>query len=160
MTDEISKAKIWTLSSIVKAFYHDFMPMIEQIKTDVATLHISEQDKETLSRINEQLRQAESLLRQLKTISAKRTREQTINTLKDMFVPGEITTFPYTLQGPIAIVSDNGNYVRCPAWGAGKTIIKFDKNFVYMKSDTAGKVDLFNSEGIKVMEIDEEKIKW
>jgi hypothetical protein len=135
------------------------MPMIEQIKTDVATLTISEQDKETLSRINEQLRQAESLLRQLKTISAKRTKKQTINTLKDMFVPGEITTFPYTLQGPIAIVSDNGNYVRCPAWGAGKTIIKFDKNFVYMKSDTAGKVDLFNSEGIKVMEIDEEKIK-
>ena len=159
MTDKISKAKIGTMSSIVKAFYHDFMPMIEQIKTDVATLTISEQDKETLGRINEQLRQAESLLRQLKTISAKRTREQTINTLKDMFVPGEITTFPYTLQGPIAIVSDNGNYVRCPAWGAGKTIIKFDKNFVYMKSDTAGKVDLFNSEGIKVMEIDEEKIK-
>ena len=159
MTDEISKAKIGTMSSIVKAFYHDFMPMIEQIKTDVATLTISEQDKETLGRINEQLRQAESLLRQLKTISAKRTRKQTINTLKDMFIPGEITTFPYTLQGPIAIVSDNGNYVRCPAWGAGKTIIKFDKNFVYMKSDTAGKVDLFNSEGIKVMEIDEEKIK-
>ena len=159
MTDEISKAKIGTMSSIVKAFYHDFMPMVQQIKDDVSALHISEQDKETLSRINEQLRQAESLLRQLKTISTKRTREQTINTLKDMFVPGEITTFPYTLQGPIAIVSDNGNYVRCPAWGAGKTIIKFDKNFVYMKSDTAGKVDLFNSEGIKVMEIDEEKIK-
>lgn len=159
MTDEISKAKIGTMSSIVKAFYHDFMPMIEQIKTDVATLTISEQDKETLGRINEQLRQAESLLRQLKTISAKRTREQTINALKDMLVPGEITIFPYTLQGPIAIVSDNGNYVRCPAWGTGKTIIKFDKNFVYMKSDTAGKVDLFNSEGVKVMEIDEEKIK-
>ena len=159
MTDEISKAKIGTMSSIVKAFYHDFMPMVQQIKDDVAALHINEQDKETLGRINEQLRQAESLLRQLKTISAKRTRKQTINTLKDMFVPGEITTFPYTLQGPIAIVSDNGNYVRCPAWGAGKTIIKFDKNFVYMKSDTAGKVDLFNSEGIKVMEIDEEKIK-
>ena len=159
MTDEISKAKIGTMSSIVKAFYHDFMPMIEQIKTYVAALNISEQDKDIFKRINEQLQSAESLLRQLKTISTKRTREQTINTLKDMFVPGEITTFPYTLQGPIAIVSDNGNYVRCPAWGAGKTIIKFDKNFVYMKSDTAGKVDLFNSEGVKVMEIDEEKIK-
>ena len=159
MQDDIYKVKMEAMISLVKGFYHDFMPMIEQIKTDVATLHISEQDKETLSRINEQLRQAESLLRQLKTISAKRTREQTINTLKDMFVPGEITTFPYTLQGPIAIVSDNGNYVRCPAWGAGKTIIKFDKNFVYVRSDTAGKVDLFNSEGIKVMEIDEEKIK-
>ena len=159
MTDEISKAKIGTMSSIVKGFYHDFMPMVQQIKDDVAALHINEQDKETLGRINEQLRQAESLLRQLKTISAKRTREQTINTLKDMFVPGEITTFPYTLQGPIAIVSDTGNYVRCPAWGAGKTIIKFDKNFVYMKSDTAGKVDLFNKEGVKVKEINEDELK-
>lgn len=157
MQDDTYKVKMEAMTSLVKAFYHDFMPMVQQIKDDVAALHINEQDKETLGRINEQLRQAESLLRQLKTISAKRTREQTINTLKDMFVPGEITTFPYTLQGPIAIVSDNGNYVRCPAWGAGKTIIKFDKNFVYMKSDTAGKVDLFNSEGIKVMEIDEEK---
>ena len=157
MQDDTYKVKMEAMTSLVKAFYHDFMPMVQQIKDDVAALHINEQDKETLGRITEQLRQAESLLRQLKTISAKRTREQTINTLKDMFVPGEITTFPYTLQGPIAIVSDNGNYVRCPAWGAGKTIIKFDKNFVYMKSDTAGKVDLFNSEGIKVMEIDEEK---
>ncbi len=159
MQDDTYKVKMEAMTSLVKGFYHDFMPMVQQIKDDVSALHISEQDKETLGRINEQLRQAESLLRQLKTISAKRTRKQTINTLKDMFVSGEITTFPYTLQGPIAIVSDNGNYVRCPAWGAGKTIIKFDKNFVYMKSDTAGKVDLFNSEGIKVMEIDEEKIK-
>lgn len=159
MTDEICKAKKEAMTTLVRGFYHDFMPMVQQIKDDVSALHIGEQDKEALGRINEQLRQAESLLRQLKTISAKRTREQTINTLKDMFVPGEITTFPYTLQGPIAIVSDNGNYVRCPAWGAGKTIIKFDKNFVYVRSDNAGKVDLFNSEGIKVMEIDEEKIK-
>lgn len=75
MTNEISKAKIGTMSSIVKAFYHDFMPMVQQIKDDVSALHISEQDKETLGRINEQLRQAESLLRQLKTISAKRTRK-------------------------------------------------------------------------------------
>ena len=157
MQDDIYKVKMEAMTSLVKGFYYDFMPMIEQIKTGVATLHISEQDKETLGLINEQLRQAESLLRQLKTISTKRTREQTINTLKDMLVPGEITIFPYTLQGPIAIVSDNGNYVCCPAWGAGKTIIKFDKNFVYVRSDTAGKVDLFNSEGIKVMEINEEK---
>ena len=159
MQDDIYKVKMEAMTLLVKGFYHDFMPMIEQIKTDVATLHISEQDKETLGRIKEQLRQAESLLRQLKTISTKRTREQTINALKDMLVPGEITIFPYTLQGPIAIVSDNGNYVRCPAWGAGKTIIKFDKNFVYVRSDTAGKVDLFNAEGIIDKEIDEEKIK-
>lgn len=56
MTDEISKAKIGTMFSIVKAFYHDFMPMVQQIKDDVAALHINEQDKETLGRINEQLR--------------------------------------------------------------------------------------------------------
>lgn len=159
MQDDTYKVKMEAMTSLVKGFYHDFMPMVQQIKDDVSALHISEQDKEALGRINERLRQAESLLRQLKTISAKRTREQTINTLKDMFVPGEITTFPYTLQGPIAIVSDNGHYMRCPAWGAGKTIIKFDKNFVYVRSDTVGKVDLFNSEGIKVIEIDEEKIK-
>ena len=72
MTDEISKAKIGTMSSIVKGFYHDFMPMVQQIKDDVAALHINEQDKETLGRINEQLRQAESLLRQLMTITTKK----------------------------------------------------------------------------------------
>ena len=159
MTDEIYKAKKEAMITLLKGFYHDFMPMVQQIKDDVAALHINEQDKKTLGRINEQLRQAESLLRQLKTISAKRTRKQTINTLKDMFVPGEITTFPYTLQGPIAIVSDNGNYVRCPAWGAGKTIIKFDKNFVYMKSDITGKIDLFDKEGVKVKEINEDELK-
>lgn len=76
MTDEISKTKIGTMSSIIKAFYHDFMPMIEQIKTDMATLTISEQDKETLGRINEQLRQAGSLLRQLMTITTKKEPEK------------------------------------------------------------------------------------
>ncbi len=159
MTDEISKAKIGTMSSIVKAFYHDFMPIIEQIETDVATLHINEQDKEILGRISEQLRQAKSLLRQLQTISTKRTAIQTIDYVNDMSVPGKITTFPYTLQGPIAIISNNGHHIRCPAWGTGKTIIKFDKNFVYVRSDTVGKVDLFNAEGVKVTEVSMEEIK-
>ena len=159
MVNEISKAKVEAMASMAKAFYNDFMPIIEQIKTNVAVLNISEQDKDAFDRINEQLQRAESLLKQLQTISAKRTAMQMIDYIKDMSVPGKITSFPYVLQGPIAIVSNKGKHTRCPAWGAGKTIIKFDKNFVYMKSDTAGKVDLFNAEGIKVMEINEEKIK-
>ena len=69
-----------------------------------------------------------------------------------------IDKFPHTLEGMIAIVY-SGRNIRCPAWGVGKTIVKVDKDYVYVQSDTAGKVDLFNSEGIKVMEIDEEKIK-
>ena len=57
---------------MARAFYHDFMPMVQQIKNDVAALHIDEQDKETLDRINEQLRQVESSLRQLMTITTKK----------------------------------------------------------------------------------------
>ena len=72
MQDDIYKVKMEAMTSLVKGFYHDFMPMVQQIKDDVAALHINEQDKETLGRINEQLRQAESLLRQLMTITTKK----------------------------------------------------------------------------------------
>ncbi len=69
MQDEIYKAKKEAMTTLVRGFYHDFMPMVQQIKEDVVALHVSKQDKETLDRINEQLRQAESLLRQLMTIT-------------------------------------------------------------------------------------------
>lgn len=72
MTDEIYKAKKEAMITLVKGFYHDFMPMVQQIKDDVSALHIGEQNKEALGRINEQLRQAESLLRQLMTITTKK----------------------------------------------------------------------------------------
>lgn len=78
-----------------------------------------------------------------------------IEYLKDMSVIGsKITTCPYTLKGPIAIVRNGGKNVRCPAWGTGREILKFDKINIYVKSDNAGKVDVFDEKGVKVKEID------
>lgn len=78
-----------------------------------------------------------------------------IEYLKDMSVIGSrITTCPYTLKGPIAIVRNGGKNVRCPAWGTGREILKFDKINIYVKSDNAGKVDVFDEMGVKVKEID------
>lgn len=78
-----------------------------------------------------------------------------IEYLKDMSVIGsKITTCPYTLKGPIAIVRNGGKNVRCPAWGTGREILKFDKINIYVKSDDAGKVDVFDEMGVKVKEID------
>ncbi len=78
-----------------------------------------------------------------------------IEYLKDMSVIGsKITTCPYTLKGPIAIVWNGGKNVRCPAWGTGREILKFDKINIYVKSDNAGKVDVFDEMGVKVKEID------
>lgn len=82
-----------------------------------------------------------------------------IDYIKDMLVPDKITTFPYKMTGPIAIASHNGHYLRCPAWGTDKTIIKYDENFVYVKSDIVGKIDLFDKEGVKVKEINEDELK-
>lgn len=78
-----------------------------------------------------------------------------IEYLKDMSVIGsKITTCPYTLKGPIAIVQNGGKNVRCPAWGTGREIIKFDKEHIYVKSDIVGMVDIFDEMGVKVKEID------
>lgn len=78
-----------------------------------------------------------------------------IEYLKDMSVIGSrITTCPYTLKGPIAIVRNGGKNVRCPAWGTGREIIKFDEEHIYVKSDIVGMVDIFDEMGVKVKEID------
>lgn len=83
-----------------------------------------------------------------------------IDYIKDMFVIGsKITTFPYTMKGPIAIVSKDGKQKRCPAWGTGKTIVKVDKDYVYVQSDVKGKFDLFNAHGDKVEQISAEELK-
>lgn len=82
-----------------------------------------------------------------------------IDYIKDMLVAGKITTLPYKMTGPIAIASRNGHYLRCPAWGTDKTIIKYDENYVYVKSDIVGKIDLFDKEGVKVKEINEDELK-
>lgn len=77
-----------------------------------------------------------------------------IEYLKDMSVIGsKITTCPYTLKGPIAIVRNGGKNVRCPAWGTGREIIKFDKEHIYVKSDIVSMVDIFDEMGVKVKEI-------
>ena len=49
---------------------------------------------------------------------------------------------------------NGGKNVRCPAWGTGREILKFDKINIYVKSDNAGKVDVFDEMGVKVKEID------
>ena len=78
-----------------------------------------------------------------------------IEYLKDMSVIGsKITTCPYTIKGQIAIVQNGGKNVRCPAWGTDREILKFDKINIYVKSDNAGKVDVFDEMGVKVKEID------
>ena len=69
-----------------------------------------------------------------------------------------IDKFPHTLEGMIAIVY-NGRNIRCPSWGVGKTIVKVDKDYVYVQSDTLGKIDLFNEHGDKVKEIKMEEFK-
>ena len=85
-----------------------------------------------------------------------------IEYVKDMFVIGsKITTFPYTLKGPIAIVSKNSKHtrIRCPAWGWEKTIVKVNKQYVYVQSDILGRIDVFDAEGVKVKEINAEELK-
>ena len=83
-----------------------------------------------------------------------------IDYIKDMFVIGsKITTFPYTLKGPIAIVLNNGKYIRCPAWGWEKTIVKVDGQYIYVLSDIKGRIDVFDEHGDKVKEIKTEDLK-
>ena len=83
-----------------------------------------------------------------------------IDYIKDMLIIGsKITTFPYTLKGPIAIVSKNGKHIRCPAWGLEKTIVKVDEQYVYVQSDILGRIDVFDAEGVKVKEISELELK-
>jgi hypothetical protein len=64
--DEIAKAKIEATAMMCKSFYTDFMPMIQQIKSNVESLKITEQNTDALNNILEQVEHAESLLNQLK----------------------------------------------------------------------------------------------
>ena len=52
----------------------------------------------------------------------------------------------------------NGSFLRFPGWGTGKEVIKVDENYVYVKSDAKGKIDLFNAHGDKVKEIKEDEV--
>ena len=66
---EIAKAKIETTAMMCKSFYTDFMPMIQQIKSNVESLKITEQNTDTLNNILEQVEHAENLLKQIKKFS-------------------------------------------------------------------------------------------
>jgi len=82
-----------------------------------------------------------------------------IDYIRDLDAPGKpIGKFPHTLEGMIAIVNNRRN-TRCPAWGAGKTVVNVDRDYVYVQSDTAGKIDLFNEHGDKVKQISAEELK-
>ncbi len=67
--DAISKAKIETTAKMYKSFYIDFMPIIQQIKSNVESLKISRQNIDILNNMYEQVERAESLLKQLKTLA-------------------------------------------------------------------------------------------
>ena len=85
-----------------------------------------------------------------------------IEYLKDIYLQGEqVTSFkitpsdcPYILKDVFYIIRNNGKTMRCPCWKVGKEILKFDKEYIYVKSDNAGKVDVFDEMGVKVKEID------
>ena len=67
--DEIAKAKIEATAMMCKSFYTDFMPMIQQIKSNMESLKITEQNTDDLNNICEQIERAESLLKQIKKFS-------------------------------------------------------------------------------------------
>lgn len=127
------------MTSLIKAFYHDFMPMIEQIKTYVAALNISEQDKDIFNRINEQLQSAESLLKQLQTISTRNPNTDMTKTILDGLKDGSLK-------------QRLGNRT-------GRLVIKTDKDYIYVLSDTEGKVDLLDKNMVKVKEISIEELE-
>ena len=127
------------MTSLIKAFYHDFMPIIEQIKTYIAALNISEQDKDIFNRINEQLQSAESLLKQLQTISTRNPNTDMTKTILDGLKDGSLK-------------QRLGNRT-------GRLVIKTDKDYIYVLSDTEGKVDLLDKNMVKVKEISIEEMK-
>ncbi len=134
MADEIYKVKREVMAEMAKGFYHDYMPIIQQVKSDVSALHTDKQDKETLDRINEQLSKAESLLQQLMTISVKN---------------------PETDMTEVALNAIKyGTFKNNPALREGRIIVKIDENYTYVQSSTDGKIDLFDENGVKVKEID------
>lgn len=62
MKDDVFKAKLQVLADMQHSFYVDFMPLVQQIKKDIATLKIDKKDILTVNHINENLSKANSLL--------------------------------------------------------------------------------------------------
>lgn len=139
MTDEVYKAKMDAMASLAKGFYHDFMPVVRQIKDDVSVLNISEEDNVIINHINEQLQKAESLLRQLMTISVRS---------------------PETDMTEVALnIIKDENLKNNPALRGGRLIAKIDENYTYVQSETEGKIDLLDKNYVKIKEIDIEELE-
>lgn len=135
--DEIVKAKIEATAMMCKSFYTDFMPMIQQIKSNVESLKITEQNTDALNNICEQLERAESLLKQLSKLSNRNSNAKT-KAILDAIKDGSLKHQP----------KEKGQY-----------LIKVDEDYIYVLSETEGKIDLLDNNLVKVKEIDIEELE-
>ncbi len=135
---EIAKAKIETTAMMCKSFYTDFMPMIQQIKSNVESLKITEQNTDALNNIYEQLERAESLLKQLSKLSDRDSNANKTKAILEAIKDGSLKHQP----------KEKGQY-----------LIKVDKDYIYVLSETEGKIDLLDNNWNKVKEIDIEELE-
>ncbi len=136
--DEIAKAKIEATGMMCKSFYTDFMPMIQQIKSNVESLKITEQNTDALNNICEQLERAESLLKQLSKLSNRNSNANKTKAILDAIKDGSLKHQP----------KEKGQY-----------LIKVDEDYIYVLSETEGKIDLLDNKWVKVKEIDIEELE-
>lgn len=136
--DEIAKAKIETTAMMCKSFYTDFMPMIQQIKSNVEFLKITEQNTDALNNICEQFERAESLLKQLSKLSNRNSNANKTKAILDAIKDGSLKHQP----------KEKGQY-----------LIKVDEDYIYVLSETEGKIDLLDNKWVKVKEIDIEELE-
>ena len=136
--DAISKAKIEATAMMCKSFYTDFMPMIQQIKSNVESLKITEQNTDALNNICEQLERAESLLKQLSKLSNRDSNANKTKAILEAIKDGSLKHQP----------KEKGQY-----------LIKVDEDYIYVLSETEGKIDLLDNNWNKVKEIDIEELE-
>lgn len=136
--DEIAKAKIEATAMMCKSFYTDFMPMIQQIKSNVESLKITEQNTDALNNICEQLERAESLLKQLSKLSNRDSNANKTKAVLEAIKDGSLKHQP----------KEKGQY-----------LIKVDEDYIYVLSETEGKIDLLDNNLVKVKEIDIEELE-
>ncbi len=136
--DEIAKAKIETTAMMCKSFYTDFMPMIQQIKSNVESIKITEQNTDALNNICEQLERAESLLKQLSKLSNRDSNANKTEAILAAIKDGSLKHQP----------KEKGQY-----------LIKVDKDYIYVLSKTEGKIDLLDNNWVKVKEIAIEELE-
>ena len=136
--DEIAKAKIEATAMMCKSFYTDFMPMIQQIKSNVESLKITEQNTDALNNICEQIEIAESLLKQLAKLSNRDSNTNKTKVILEAIKDGSLKHQP----------KEKGQY-----------LIKVDKDYIYVLSETEGKIDLLDNNWNKVKEIDIEELE-